>query len=763
MTSEWIVYFDVFYYNAAQDDTRSSEEQDISDWVYMLTSVLSSAPSVLPFNRKPQFTGRDDILNVLHGFLENPERNPSVAIYGLGGCGKSAIAIEFAHQIRDKSSGCHVLWVSAFTVERFQESYREIARALQIPNADDLEQDMLEPVRRKLSEEVQEKWLMIVDNADDKGILYDCEINAHRLYDYLPLSRHGMILFTTRSRKVAIDLAPDYHFEIDMLKPDEAKDLLRKSLESEKALYSEDKADEFLKMLTYLPLAMSQAVAYMKKNRTAMERYMTLFQETHESTMEILEENFHDPNRARESRNAVAATLLMSFQRIEHDDKLAAEYLAFSACIAPQNVPQSIFPPAPSAIQQEKAIGTLTGYAFLTERTEKDFYDIHPLVHHVTRGYLKQSGVLTQTAQGAIERLEELIPAGEDERDKRHKEYPAYLSHGLFTADIKEIEDEEATIDLLDDIGRCYQYLGEYNNAVLTHRKAVIRRERTVGLQNERTLESINELGLALGSQGNYDEAEKLHKQGLSLKKETLGAGHPDTLVSMANLATIHQSQGRYDEAETLVTQVLEIRKTKLGGNHLETLTSMSNLASIYWNQGRYEDAETLEIEVLKTRKTKLGSDHPDTLTGMVNLASTYRNQGRYKEAEALDIQGLKIHKSKLGSDHPDTLTSMSNLASTYWNQGRYEEAEALEIQVLEIRKTKLGADHPDTLRGMNNLAHTWKSQGRHTEALGLMNDCLQRSQFVLGSSHPDTETTLATIRDWNSENPAEHVTSASN
>ena len=398
-----------------------------------------------------------------------------------------------------------------------------------------------------------------------------------------------------------------------MLKQVEAKILLRKSLESEKTLYSEDKADDFLEMLTYLPLAMSPAAAYMKKNRTPMERYMTLFQETPESAMEILEENFHDPNRARESRNAVAATWFISFQRIEQDDKLAADYLTFSACIAPQNVPRDIFPPAPSAIQQEKAIGTLTGYAFLTERTEKGFYDIHPLVHHVTRGYLEQSGILTQTARGAIKRLRKLIPFDEDKRDKQRKEYPAYLPHGLFTADIKEIEGEHTTINLLDSIGRCYMYLGEYNNAVLTHRKAVKRQERAVGLQNEGTLRSRNNLGLALASQGHYDEAEELLKQGVSLKEKLFGSSHLSTLISMGNLASIYRIQGRYQEAEALEIQVLEIRKTKLGGNHPDTLTAASNLAQTWKSQGRHPEAISLMNNCLRLRQLVLGSNHPDT------------------------------------------------------------------------------------------------------------------------------------------------------
>ncbi|RDW59090.1 hypothetical protein BP5796_12014 [Coleophoma crateriformis] len=430
------------------------------------------APWVLPFNRNPQFTGRGDILLNLHQCLQEPERHPYIAIHGLGGSGKSAVAIEFAYQARDQNLTCAIFWVSSFTAERFQESYREIARALQIPSADDLEKDMLEPVRRKLTAEDRGKWLMIVDNVDDRNVLLHTKINNHQLYDYLPRSRGGMVLFTTRNRQTAIDLAPNENFPIGEMKPDDAKDLVRKSLKlpHEQALYSEDAVDRFLTLLTYLPLAIIQALAYMKKNDRSVGEYIELFQETRQSKSELLQKDFNDPTRANESLNAVTTTWLISFERIKKDDKLgiAIKYLSFLACIVPQNIPERILPSAPSKKDQEEAIGILTAYAFLAKSKENGLYNIHTLIHHVTQDWLKNANIWIETTTNAIKWLTQLVPPGGHEKSKQ---YSQYLAHGLFATEILEIANDEPTIKLLDRIGRCYQSLGEFSNAVLTHTK----------------------------------------------------------------------------------------------------------------------------------------------------------------------------------------------------------------------------------------------------------------------------------------------------
>jgi hypothetical protein len=427
----------------------------------------------VPFDRNRNFTGRENILLRLHQSLRYSEWHSRVAVYGLGGSGKSAIAIQLAYQIRGKDPGCAVFWISAFTMKQFQESYRDIAQLLCIPGADDTEKDMLDSVRRKLSENA-EKWLMIVDNVDDDVLFApnSTKLGSRRLYDYLPHSRNGMILFTTRSRRIAVELASNDTFLLGKMSLNEATELLRYSLQNEPDLYREVDVSDFLEELTYNPLAIMQTLAFIKANNSSLRRYVELLRQTRRSKTELLQRHFNDPFRANESHNAIIATWYISFQRIQQEDELAAGYLAFLACIGPQNIPSAIFPLAVSEIKQEEALGTLTGYSFLTKHAEGKYYDTHTLIHHAIQEWLKSTNKWTDSVKAAIRWLTKIIPPGGE-----LTQYSSYLIHGLFAANIPEIRNKRPAVDLLNRIGRCYQYLGEYNSAVSAHEKEFQRRK----------------------------------------------------------------------------------------------------------------------------------------------------------------------------------------------------------------------------------------------------------------------------------------------
>ena len=673
--------------------------------LYLLLIHPMLAPWHMPFVINPHFIGRLTMLNQLRCCFNDPSSHPYVAIHGLGGCGMSAVTIEFAHQIRQHHD-CAVFWVSASDALRFEQSYRAIAVVLQIPEAENPEKDILSLVQQELNQYHRGKWLMVVDNIDQKDVLWseDPERLGKRLWDFLPQNQKGMILFTTRSRQIAVGLAPNDHYQLLELESGEAEELLHKSLEYQPALYSNNEVKELLEALTYLPLAIIQALAYMKINNTSLKRYLELFWETDHSMIELLKKDFQDATRSNESQNAVVATWLISFRQIQQDHHCAAEYLSFLACITPQNVPRSIFPPLTSNIAQEEAIGTLTGYAFLKERTEVDCYDVHPLIHRVTQNWLKETGKWIRTAQAVVKRLRQLIPFGGHEQIKQ---YPPYLLHGLSTAGIAGIIDDKATIGLLRRIGHCRLDLGEYSHAISIFHEVLHRKMRTLGLKQEATLSAMNDLGTAMKMQGHYVEAEKVYQQVLVLTIEVLGQGHFATLISQRNLA------------------------------------------SAYRDQGRWEEAVALDIQVVETKKRVLGQEHPQTLISQGNLASTYRNSGRWEDAEALETQVGETSKRVFGLEHPHTLNSQGNLASTYWKQGRWTEAEELDVQVMKARKRVLGQEHPSTLISQANLASTLKSQDRLSEALGLMRECVEASVHRLEKEHPDTRAREAALKEW--------------
>jgi len=550
---------------------------------------------------------------------------------------------------------------------------------------------------------------------------------------------------------------------------------------------------DLLQKLTYLPLAVVQAAAYINENQITLSEYAALLEDTEQNIIDILSEEFEDEGRYSYVRNPVATTWFISFKQIQRHDPLAAEYLSFMSCIDAKDIPQSLLPPAESTKKAFDAIGTLSAYSFVTRHQGSELLDLHRLVHLATRNWLRTESILGQWTAKALERLEEVFPDIGHINRSMWRTYLPHARHALESRLDVDIVFEET--GLLWKFGMCVYNDGRYDEAEKAFTQLIETRRRVLGVEHPFTLTSMNNLALTYRNQGRWKEAEELFVQVIETNKRVLGVEHPETLTSMGNLALTYHDQGRWNEAEELGVQVTETRKRVLGVEHPSTLTSMNNLAltycnqgqwkeaeelgvqvietrkrvlgvehpstltsinnlvSTYCNQGQWKEAEELGVQVIETRKRVLGVEHPSTLTSMGNLASTYQNQGRWKEAEELFVQVIETNKRVLGVEHPSTLTSMNNLALTYQNQGRWNEAEELGVQVTEARKRVLGVEHPDTLTSMHNLAFVWKDQGRDGEAITLMKGCLQQGERVLGPDHYITSSCRALLNRWESEN----------
>ncbi|ETN44091.1 uncharacterized protein HMPREF1541_10956 [Cyphellophora europaea CBS 101466] len=327
-------------------------------------------PPSLPFPRNELYVGREDQLRWLDQHLRISDAYPRVTICGLGGCGKSALAIEFAYRVLAANATHMVFWVPAISHESFERAYREIGAAFCIPEITDENANIKQLVKEALSMDSRRDWLMIVDNTDDPSVLLrrlNCDLGDVRLHDYLPRSTRGKILFTTRSRKMAGELTPGAILDLHDMSRAEARQLLARRI-TNPALLNDGKAvDELLSLLEYLPLAIVQAAAFMDTNDVSVSKYVSLLQQE-DIAADLFGQHFEDANRYRDIESTVAKTWHISFEQLRRQDPLAAEYLSFVACIDRIGIAQSLLPLDGSVVQRVKAIGTLKGYAFITER-----------------------------------------------------------------------------------------------------------------------------------------------------------------------------------------------------------------------------------------------------------------------------------------------------------------------------------------------------------------------------------------------------------
>ena len=465
----------------------------------------------------------------------------------------------------------------AISQDSLELAYREIGIRLHVPGITDDNADIRKLVKETLSLGSLGDWLMIVDNADDPGVLLGTTHNdpiLARLSDCLPHSNRGTILFTTRSRKAAGDLTQSCVLELNDMSKAEARQLLARRVTKQALLNDELAVDELLEILTYLPLAIVQAAAFVNNNDISVSEYISLFRQTGLET-ELFSERFEDPNRYREMDSTIAKTWHISFDQIRRQDQLAAEYLSFMACIDRINISQSLLLPGGSLVKQAKALGTLTGYAFITERQQtvqeldrERFFDMHRLVYMASVWWLDGHGERATWAGTAVARLEELVPHGGHERKEI---WMTYLSHAIQVAGLNGVVDETARASLLDRVGRCQASFGQYSAAETTHRQVLSLREEGLGKEHKQTLISMNEIGVALGGQGRYEEAESMNRQTLARHEKVLRPEHPDTLTSMYCLAHLFANQYRYDESLILYKRACATYSTVLGIDHPTT------------------------------------------------------------------------------------------------------------------------------------------------------------------------------------------------
>eukprot|EP00808_Paulinella_micropora_P022732 g60377.t1 len=241
----------------------------------------------------------------------------------------------------------------------------------------------------------------------------------------------------------------------------------------------------------------------------------------------------------------------------------------------------------------------------------------------------------------------------------------------------KEGQTDEATLTLMNNVGRLLQALGDLKGADELFRRSLEACEKTLGPEHPDTLASVNNLGLLLYHQGKLAEAEPLYRSALQGQEKTLGAEHPSTLISVNNLGLLLEQRGKLAEAEPLYRRALQGQEKTLGAEHPGTLTSVNNLAGLLHKQGKLAEAEPLYRRALQGCEKTLGTEHLSTLTYVSNLGLLLELQGKLA-AEPPCRRALQGREKTLRAEHPSTLASAYTLADLLEKQSKLAEAEAL-------------------------------------------------------------------------------------
>ncbi|KAL4894602.1 putative kinesin light chain [Aspergillus ambiguus] len=694
------------------------------------------SPCVIPFRKNPRFAGREDEIRRITDLWLEDHGQRRIALTGLGGVGKTQIALELAYRVRAQDPECSVFWIPCVNQEGVEQAFMNIAQSLGL---DASPANAKTRVKSYLSQADTGKWLLICDNADDIDMWSNTDDPARSLNEYLPRSEQGHVIFTTRNEIRAKELAPFNVISVSEMDPETARAVLLKYLIRPDRLDHET-STLLLQHLTFLPLAIVQAAAYINENGISPRDYLTLLQV---QAQDMLSEDFQVEGRYPEHRNSVFTTWQISFHQIQRMNQLAADYLSFMACINPRDIPRSILPPAKTPKKKHDALGLLKAYSFINFQDD-DCISIHGLIQLATRNWMEQSHLLHSWVSKVAHRLSEVLPDGDHANRKICREY---LPHSLFLingSDRKKVQAKQ----YVDLVRRSAFYLysdGRYDEAEVLLADAISLQKKINAGTEPSTLASIDKLTHIYRHQGRWEESKNLQRKMLKACRRILGPGHPDTLMSVNDLAMDYWSQGLLKDAESLLKWVVEAQKQSSRSESLDIVFSTANLALVYQDQRRYKEAEELQTQAFEERKARFGLQDSSTLISMASLASIYREQGRYKEAEELQTQCTQTTEAVLGPAHLFTQFSKASLASIYRDQGHYEKAKELQTRQLNDSKEIFGLEHPSTMICVANLARTWILLGKPKKAVSLMTNWPRHGTKQLRVSHPGVKVTQPT------------------
>lgn len=669
------------------------------------------------------------------------------------------------------------MWAHASNAARLEESFRDIADRVKIEGRQDPQANVFKLVHDWLCD-TKEPWLLVLDNVDDAGFLLDAQAiksttTAKPLREYLPHCDHGSILVTSRNKEAALQLVEHGGIiALNSMSAPQALYLLTRKLREQAASTSEAELTELAAVLEYMPLALSQAAAYISQRApfVSVAKYLDQFRSERKRTR-LLGFDKGQQRRDREATNSITTTWYISFEHIQQKWPSAADLLSLMSFFDRQGIPKHVL---------------------LIQGKHEEDEAIHKINEAISSRDEKRNQYRLECNEGGVEEVESHSADEYENEAFRGKDSEGNLEHDLedtFVEDITVLRNfafisvsSDATIfemhalmqfsmrTWLAENGALERYKGQFINKLcaafpmgdyedwalcqplFAHVKAAVNHKPAAASTSMQWAKLLDHAAWYSLDKGNYDEAVTLATLSTKAYEVVLGPEHESTMWSKDILASAYASAGDWSVAEELQIQIIENRMAGLGVKDLNTFKSMRYLALTYMRQGRWDEAEKLQMQVMEGHKVKLEGTHLDVAIITHDLAITFQDQGRRVEAEKLLIQALETFKTVLGINHPDTLIIMGNLAATYWRQGRWEEAEELELQVAETRKTKLGVDHPDTLISINNLAYTRKSLGRDAEAIALMHQCVQGQQKVLRVDHPDLLYSLKTLKKWRAE-----------
>jgi tetratricopeptide (TPR) repeat protein/DNA-binding XRE family transcriptional regulator len=702
-------------------------------------SLMAPTPHwVVPYPRNPYFTGREETLVQLHTMLAAKQKVAltSWALSGLGGIGKTQLALEYAYRYALDYTA--VFWVNAETQESIVSSYVPIAESLALPERTAADQQQFQAAVQRWFN-AHSGWLVIWDNLEDVGLI-----------SRFLATWQGTHLITTRQATLGtlaqgLELLPLPAEEALLFLLRRAKRLPTDGTSKQLATLAQQAPAEYeaakalARLLDGLPLALDQAGAYMEETGCRIADYLERYQARSGLLLARRGSSEGHPE-------SVMTTFALATERLARDPT-TTDLLRLCAYLAPDAIPEELISGGAAYLGETlasvatdwhslgEAFAALGRLSLVQRQPETRTLSLHRLVQAVLQESLEE-----EEQQRWAERTVRLVAAAfPDSNDfATWEQCQRLLACAHMCA--QHIERWGFTFPeaahLLNEAGHYQRQRAQLQEARQLLEQALAIREQTLGANHPDTAATVNNLAAVYWQAGYYQKALPLFQQSLAIREQTLGPSHPDVARSLSNVATLHRHLGQYQEAVPHFLRALTIFEQTLGPKHPHVGTALNNLADLYLAMGQYQEALPRYQEALAIREQGLGTKHPDVAITLSNMAAIYKVQQQYEQALSLHRRALMIREQAFEPDHPDIAVSLRGMAAVYEAQRQYEEALRLHQRALKICRTSLGPNHPEGVMSLIGMANIYAKLKEYRRAEALYQEALEKQ---IGPDHPDT------------------------
>ncbi len=608
----------------------------------------------LPHGRNPNFTGRRDGLArtkeaLAEGYM--------VALTGMGGIGKTQLAVEYAYRYAGEYDV--VWWMPAAERATLAEGYVRLAEALKLPECGAPDQYVtVRAVQRWLGQHAH--WLLVLDNA--------CDVEHVR--DYLPQGHAGHIILTSRDPnwRGAAAPVPVSAFEA----PEAAAFLIKRT-----GRIDQDAAAALSNELGYLPLALEQAAAYVEATGRTLGEYLDLYRH---HRLQLLERG----TPSTDYPDTVRSTWLLSFEQVKAASPAGADLLTLCAFLAPDALPRDVvrdgaryLPPPLAAtvvdpLRFDEAVAALRRYSLL--EAVDDGLSVHRLVQSVVRDSLEHE---PQTARmwliAAVGIVDQAFPANGD--DPRTWWWCArILPHVLAALDClaqcKVIFNVAA--DIWRRVGLYLLERGQLAAASESFERMAVVSAQCYGATSELVATATNNMGSVFIRKGDLDQAWEHYARALEINEAILPPTHPAIAINLSNLGQVLLNLERPGEALPYFERALPILEAAHGLLHPDVAKVTSNLGHALQNLGRLDEAyERCErmVTIIET-SPGTGPSHPLLATALTNLGQVLRQMEKPVAARACLERAWHITEASYPPDHPLVATVLFTLGSVLQDVG---------------------------------------------------------------------------------------------